>query len=35
MTKHKECKHYSNGHCNLKNRDVEGSGPACGAFESK
>jgi len=35
MNTHKECKHFSNGNCNLKNKQVEPDGPACPSFKTK
>ena len=33
MDIHKDCKHFSNGFCNLKNKEVDADGPACPSFE--
>lgn len=32
--KHKDCKNFENGHCTLKDIDVDPDGKACGSFEN-
>lgn len=35
MNKHKDCTHYGNHWCNLKNKQVDPEGEACPDFEAK